>query len=399
MHVNSIDIFCHCIDNFGDAGVAYRFARELKIARPTCRVRVFIDDIRTLSAIAGEIDTSKDIQEHGSILYINTLSLPLNGASADTLGVSDVMVEMFACHIPEPLLEIAYNHSKLIINLEYLSAEDWVEGYHLKESLLGRGTARKFFFMPGFRETTGGLIINSLLEKTRDGKDGLDKITAINDILNQSGITINPNGGGGGNGAMVGTVFTYERGFDNLISDIAGFGRETVLLVFGDKSRRGMASTLERLGAGQHQSYKTIRLIYMPFISQHGYDALLRRADFNIVRGEDSLARAALSGRPFIWNAYIQDGKYQRVKVEALLKTMRPFYGDDAEIFAAYRELMLDFNDAPSESPRQITQERYDIFLKNLKKHGHAAAAMYYFMVQNCNLIEKFCDFLDGYQP
>ncbi|MCL2220064.1 MAG: elongation factor P maturation arginine rhamnosyltransferase EarP [Chitinispirillia bacterium] len=387
MDFSTIDIFCHCIDNFGDAGVAYRFAKELKIARPGCRVRVFTDDLQAMRAVEGGIDPSAVIQEYGSVTCINTLLL--DDGLAKTLGTAEVMVETFACHIPEKLMEMAYNGSRLIINLEYLSAEDWVEDYHLKESLLGRGTVRKFYFMPGFREGTGGLIINSKLQFWRDfGGLGFREDES----------------------QLVGTVFTYERGFDALLGDLVDFGRDTVLLIFGDKSQRGMSSTLSRAGIDtplespyqrqrlpQYQ-YKNIRLIYMPFIDQHSYDALLCCTDFNIVRGEDSLARAVLSGRPFIWNAYIQDEKYQLVKVRALLKTLQPFFGD-AGSFAAWSALMLAFNGAAAESSEQSTPERYDTFFKNLKKNAHAASAIYYFMLRNCNLVSRLLSFLDGYQP
>ena len=375
MDFKSIDIFCHCVDNFGDAGVAYRFAKEFKAAHPVCRVRLFVDDMGTLREIAGGVDVSLAVQEYKSVTCVKTLSL--DSALAGALGVADVMVETFACHIPEPLMELAYDNSKLIVNLEYLSAEEWVEDYHLKESLLGRGTVRKFYFMPGFRETTGGLIINSRLE------GWLDNLISTPD-----------------DGQLIGTVFTYERGFDTLISDLVDFGRDTTLLVFGDKSRRGMSATLERAGCGgayQRGVCKNIRLIYMPFIDQHDYDTLLCCTDFNIVRGEDSLARALLSGKPFIWNAYIQDEKYQLVKVNALLKTMRPYFDDDG-VFAAYSGLMRRFNNAPAESSRQTTTERYGAFFKNLKKIEHYASAIYYFMHRNCNLITKFSDFLRRYQ-
>jgi hypothetical protein len=220
-----------------------------------------------------------------------------------------------------------------------------------------------------------------------------------------------------GDNPLIGTIFTYERGFDALISGLAGLGRGALLLVFGDQSHAGMAATLVRLNGGgrQHQSavYKNINIVYMPFISQHDYDTLLCCADFNIVRGEDSLARAVLSGKPFVWNAYVQDEKYQLVKVEALLETMRPYYeslfGDGggghpansshSSAFAAYRALMLGFNDSPAPDgpPGEATRERYGDFFKNLKKHERAASAMYYFMVRNCDLIAKFSDFLDNY--
>jgi len=308
------------------------------------------------------------------------------------------MVEAFACHIPEPLLEIAYDKSKLIINLEYLSAESWVEGYHLKESLLGRGSVRKFFFMPGFRETTGGLILNSRLKAMRaDNK--FDPFKVLNTLLSPFHNVANMQ-----EDELIGTLFTYKRGFDSLLLDLAAINNKVTLLIFGDKSRQSISESLKRLGTYQQcdtqhpqYNYKNIKLIYMPFIDQHSYDTLLCCTDFNIVRGEDSLARAALSGKPFIWNAYIQDEKYQKVKVEALLETMRTFYKNSTD-FTDYCDLMLKFNGAAYESTNEATTERYGPFFKNLKKHERAAEEMSYFIHLNCDLISNFTNFLNNYQ-
>jgi uncharacterized repeat protein (TIGR03837 family) len=269
MEYTSIDIFCQCIDNFGDAGVTYRFAKEFKAARPDCRVRLFINNMYTLHAVESGIDPAKDVQEYESITYVRVWR-DFDPAESG-MGVADVLVEAFACDIPEKVFRTALNRSKLIINLEYLSAEDWVEEYHLFESLLGGGTARKFFFMPGFRETTGGLIINSRLRAMREG-GGLDRLAVINGVVGGLGVSLKP-----GDDTLVGTVFTYERGFDTLLADLAEFGRDTLLIVFGEKSRQGMAATLGRLSGGAPPPegsekycadpchvFKNVRIIYTP---------------------------------------------------------------------------------------------------------------------------------------
>jgi len=403
MEYSSIDIFCQCIDNFGDAGVTYRFAREFKAARPDCRVRLFINNMYTLHAIESGIDPAKDVQEYESIIYVR-MSKDFDPAESG-MGVADVLVEAFACDIPEKVFRTALTRSRLIINLEYLSAEEWVEEYHLFESLLGGGTVRKFFFMPGFRETTGGLIINSKLRALREG-GGLDRLAVINGVIGGFGISLKP-----GDDTLVGTVFTYERGFDTLISDLVEFGRDTLLIVFGEKSRLGMEAALGRLSgvapsevaADRYKDscrvYKNVRVLYAPFLPQHDYDVLLCCADFNLVRGEDSLARAVLSGKPFVWHAYLQAEKHQRVKAEALLKAMCPYYqeGGLGDVFAQYHALTMAFNDAESASTDQVTSERYGAFFKDLKKHERAARAINYFMHKSCDLIAKFRDFLDRY--
>ncbi len=389
MDFSSIDIFCHVIDNYGDAGVVYRFANEFKNAHPRCRVRVFIDNLHTLCGIVPEIDNSTPVQEYKSITYVNTTDL--DRSLADSLGIADIMIEAFACHIPEPFMEKAYFQSKLIINLEYLSAEDWVEDFHLKESLLGKGTVKKYFFMPGFTENTGGLILNSDLknhkrELVAKRHDFIDQVLKSNQFHFQD----LPE-------KTIGTVFTYERGFDTMLRDLMQFNKDTLLLLFGHKTHNSMISSLKRLGvecSGDRQcNFHSAQILFIPFIDQHSYDSLLCCTDFNIVRGEDSLARAAISGKPFIWNAYLQEEKYQKVKVLALLKVLQPYFNDN-DLFDSYSRLMLEFNNALKEDSTQVTEERYDSFFRNLNKIEHATEKFSYFIDRKCDLIAKLSDFL-----
>ena len=76
-------------------------------------------------------------------------------------GVADIILETFGCDIPEKYVYRAYDKSKLWINVDYLSAEKWVEDFHLQQSMLPSKVLKKFFFMPGFTEKTGGVIVDS----------------------------------------------------------------------------------------------------------------------------------------------------------------------------------------------------------------------------------------------
>ena len=389
MEFSSVDIFCNVIDNFGDAGVVYRFAREFKTAFSECRVRVFLDNLTVLKSIEPRIDPCKTLQECDSVLFFNLSEI--DSESVDTLEVAEVVIEAFACRIPEPFMKAALYRSKLIINLEYLSAEDWVAGYHLKESLLPEGNARKFFFMPGFTPETGGIILNSRLGTQKE-----ELIKNRNTFLERllCSYNLSPDNI---EGKLLGSVFTYERGFDTFIKELQETGKETTLFIFGDKSRSGMTATLERMGVkGNDKNTCTcgnIHLILMPMIEQHLYDCLLCCTDFNLVRGEDSLARAVCSGKPFIWNAYLQDNRYQKVKVEAFLKVLSGFF-EDHEVLISYSDLMLRFNDAEKECPLQVTSEHYHAFFRDLNKIEHAMRKMSYFVDRNCDLVKNFGEFL-----
>ena len=50
MKVNSIDIFCEIIDNFGDIGVVYRISKELKKIFQNVRIRIVLNRLEEFKA-------------------------------------------------------------------------------------------------------------------------------------------------------------------------------------------------------------------------------------------------------------------------------------------------------------------------------------------------------------
>lgn len=390
MNFTSIDIFCHVIDNFGDAGVVYRFVKEFKKMNPQCITRMFIDNLNTLHSIVPQIDVSEPVQHFEEITFID--SSTLSSQDVEKLGVADILVEAFACEIPEPVMDVAVFKSKIIINLEYLSAEDWVEGYHLKESLLNKGTAKKFFFMPGLTNSTGGVIINSTVAKSRE-KLQIARLSVLEELLEKHiGSSL-----GDEKNSLFGTVFSYERGFDNFLRNLTEIDKNVYLMIFGHKSHDSIKASLERAGMNANNTsyvqYKNLHIAFLPFLSQQSYDSLLCCCDFNLVRGEDSLVRAISAAKPFIWNAYLQENRYQRVKVNAFLENFRQYF-DDSEVFMRYKDLLEKYNDAEFEEKIQKTTENFNYFLRDLNKIEHATKKMCYFIEENCNLVKKFSDFL-----
>lgn len=389
MIFHSIDIFCHIIDNFGDIGVVYRFAREFLIKNPSTTIRVFLDDLDTFSKINFKIDKSIYIQTIDSITYIDWKSL--TPEFIDKYGISEVIIEAFGCEIPDFFMKKAYYQSKILINLEYLSAEEWVEGYHLKESLLPEGSLKKYFYMPGFTEKTGGIILNSNAV-TNSIKSKADRLLIINNLLSSFGTNPISN-----IDAIIGSIFTYLRNFKTLVESAVNIDENFIFLIFGNKSRDGMMQTLKDMNYKTDNVdriiYKNIHIIFMPFISQQQYDILLYCTDFNIVRGEDSLVRAILAEKPFLWNAYLQDKKYQKVKVDAFCRMIQKYF-DSAIDFTYYHELMLKFNDIEKEDADILPEERYEYFFNNLHKFEHSTRKMSYFLSNSCNLIDKIDTFI-----
>jgi uncharacterized repeat protein (TIGR03837 family) len=267
-----------------------------------------------------------------------------------------------------------------------------VEGYHLKPSPQNEPNLRKYFFMPGFTPQTGGVLIDTQLEAQRSELYGRRQVI-LADLLAPHGVSL-----ADGQPPLFGTVFTYLRPFDGLLRDLRQTGREAYLLVFGQKSQQGMAESLTRMSAERiaptHFALGDVHVVMLPFLPQAGYDRLLGLTDFNLVRGEDSLVRAMLAGRPFLWQAYLQAEKYHTVKVTALLAWQRSHFAD-AAVFEGYRQLSLRFNDMAAESSAPLPEEGFDRFFRDLEKIAHAACQMSYFIRNNCNLIAKFTEFLN----
>jgi uncharacterized repeat protein (TIGR03837 family) len=383
-----MDIFCHVVDNYGDVGVVFRFAKEFKRANPQCRLRVFIDDLEALHRIHPDTDPGAFYQEHAGIAYIDTRSL--TKGSVEKIGTAEVLVEAFACYIPEIVLEEASKKRTYIINLDHLSAEKWVEGYHLKESLLGRGELRKYFFMPGFTKETGGVIIDTDVENAR-ARLPENRGARINELLKPFGVAADAP-----ENSLFATIFTYEQRFDGLIEALASVSRHVYLMAFDRKSTESVKLAVEPRGADRLSDsiFRTgnITVVSMPFLAQQAFDELLCLCDFNMVRGEDTFVRAILSEKPFIWHAYKQDDNYQMVKARAFLDAMRPYF-DDAEVYRSYHDLVMDFNDSLKSG--EVASEGYGVFIKNLDKIKHATEKMSYFIRNNCDLIRNFNQFLD----
>lgn len=268
------DLFCRVIDNFGDVGVCWRLACDL--AGRGEPVRLFIDDARALAWMAPQGAPGVQV-------------LPFDAPAAP----SEVVVEAFGCDPPPPFVAAMAAARPVWINLEYLSAEDWVERSHRLPSPQANGLT-KWFFFPGFTPRTGGLAREPGLLAARDAFDRGAWLAA-------HGITLRPH-------ERVVSLFCYDAApVGRLLDALAD--RPTLLLAAGGRS------------VGAHGCLRTHAL---PWLAQRDYDRLLWASDLNFVRGEDSLVRAVWAARPFVWQAYPQDDGVHALKLQALLERMPP---------------------------------------------------------------------------
>ena len=344
MLISTIDIFCEVIDNYGDVGVAYRLAREFKRIYSNKQLRFIINKTE-------ELDLIKKAEDITIIAYknIDKIETP-----------ADLIIETFACNIPETYMNKALKTSKLIINLEYFSSENWVDDFHLQESFLG-GNLKKYFFIPGLSEKSGGIILD---------KEFLDRKNKVQEnkeyYLKQFNINENYD--------LIISVFSYEKNFDNFLKTLQKLDKKVLLLLLSEKTQKNFIKYFDN-----NDYYDKIKAVKLPFFTYDKYEELLALCDINLVRGEDSFVRALLLAKPFLWHIYPQDENAHIIKLESFLEKYCP---NNKEL----KETFINYN---------INKDDFSYFFKNLdeiKKYNEKYSD---YLIENCNLMNKLINFIE----
>jgi uncharacterized repeat protein (TIGR03837 family) len=306
------DIFCKVIDNFGDIGVCWRLAADL--ATRGHAVRLWVDDASALRWMAP-----------AGCDGVRVLPWPQDGKplDPDAAGLaqqpSDVLVEAFGCDIAPGFVAAcarvadASGLKPVWTNLEYLSAEDYVERYHALPSPVQNGPAAgwiKWFFYPGFTENTGGLLREPGLLERQGRFDRTGWLQAQ---------------GMAEDGEARVSLFCYEPpALQSLLAQFAEQGlqgKRVRLLVAA-----GRAANAVRALAGEEPDdggRTRLSISYLPLLTQTEFDHLLWACDLNFVRGEDSLVRALWAGKPFVWQIYPQHDDAHQAKLRAFLDMLQ----------------------------------------------------------------------------
>lgn len=347
----AIDILCKVVDNYGDIGVVYRLARALSDLDAGLELRLVVDDLRAFRELCPQIDADAAAQR---VRGWTVVSGP-EGAALFRERPPRLVVECFACGRPDWFEEILFDPEnsapRLIVNLEYLSAESYAVEMHRLPSLTRSAFVKKAMFMPGFVPGTGGLIVDRHFEEARRRCAEDSGRTAVRErLLGALGVPEGPAGGAPPSRRLWASVFSYERPYGAVVRDLAAVDRTRPILALVAAGRSAEPFLSAWRAAGE-----PFPAVALPFLPQETWDEVLLASDFSIVRGEESLARAALSGRPFLWHAYRLEDGHQLVKVRALLELMRPFFDSDA--FAAVERSLVAFNEPAADDPARTAAE------------------------------------------
>ncbi len=309
------DIFCRVIDNFGDIGVSWRLASNL--VQRSQHVRLWIDDPSALDWMAAPGLPG---------IQICQWSEP---AELFKVTAGNVLVATFGCAIdPEFVANYARQVSLrgerfLWINLEYLSAERYVERSHQLPSPVLSGPASGqtlHYFYPGFTPATGGLLREvDLLQRQR----AFDRSAWLTQI------------GVDWRGKRLISLFCYEpQALRSWLDDLIDSDVPSCLLVTAGRASAACQAILadETMLERLRNKPEQLSFFYLPKLSQIDFDHLLWACEVNFVRGEDSLVRALWAGKPFVWHIYPQADGVHQTKLKAFLDwlvappAMRNFY-------------------------------------------------------------------------
>ena len=435
------DIFCRVVDNYGDIGTCWRLARQLADEHQA-KVRLWVDDLNAFAPLCPSVVTDVAQQRIGSIEVRHWQpDFPLE-------DVADVVIEAFACELPASYIAAMAKQAAVPvwINLEYLSAEAWVEDCHLLESPHPTLPVKKYFFFPGFTSKTGGLLREHDLLDSRAAFDSTAQATFWREMGlpprsdNELRISLfcynNP--------ALPELLQCWADGPDPVrVLVMPGPATAQVAEWFGTDIRRqsqggfpvgdsesisndpdrregkapaeplslpGLLGLHGPVGASPsresdpfltlqepatrlpcqdgmpplHRNSLTVHVL--PFLPQPTYDRLLWACDVNFVRGEDSFVRAQWAQRPFIWQIYPQSEGAHLVKLDAFLTRY-------LENFTEHAPVRRCFQAWNGHGDMASAWRDYVANRQSIERHGHIWAG---YLDQAGNLANNLSRFVCG---
>lgn len=303
------DIFCNVIDNYGDIGVCWRLARQLANEHGL-EVRMWVDDLRSFAKIFPGVDITLEKQK------CREVEVRLWSKDFPVVQPAELVIEAFACQLPLGYLEAMAEQlpQPVWINLEHLSAEDWVHGCHTLPSPHPGLPLTKYYFFPGFTQLTGGLLLEHNLLAQRDSfQSDTEQQHAFWQSIGMEMPSEN---------TLKISLFSYENAAMTDLFDAWAKSLEPVLCLVPEG--RILQQVGEYFGeglprVGNEYMRANLRVRVLPFASQEVYDQLLWACNVNFVRGEDSCVRAQWAARPFVWQIYPQHDGVHHEKLLAFL--------------------------------------------------------------------------------
>ncbi|MGD9941837.1 MAG: elongation factor P maturation arginine rhamnosyltransferase EarP, partial [Burkholderiaceae bacterium] len=133
-------LLCRVVDNFGDAGVCWRLARQLATEHGW-HVRLLIDRPELLERLSPDTPAGTggpvDVERWPADGPDAADDIASDDIASDDIAGDDILISAFGAEPPAALRRRLAGAPRrpLWVNLEYLSAEDWVDDCHGLSSL------------------------------------------------------------------------------------------------------------------------------------------------------------------------------------------------------------------------------------------------------------------------
>lgn len=330
VRVESWDLFCRVVDNYGDIGVAWRLARQLaKDARRS--VRLYVDDLGAFARIEPRVNLQIEpqIDEGAPCRRIDAIDV-MHSRRDDwnDRQPADVVIELFGCGLPPEYLDAMLRADERVdqsapiwIDLDYLSAERWVDDFHGRPSPHPTLPLVKHFFYPGFSEQSGGVLIEPGLDEMRCAF--IEDIDAVDALWRR--LCVPPPAPN----ERRASLFAYANEAASLLFEAMASDPRTrwsvvvpesvlskELAVFSSTLSPALSSAFSAPSWSLRER-GSLSIYTIAFVAQDEYDRLLWSCDINFVRGEDSFVRAQCAARPFVWHIYPQTDDVHLAKLNA----------------------------------------------------------------------------------
>lgn len=293
-----VDVFCHVVDNLGDVGVCWRFCKALSRDQG-CFVRLFVDDFTAFAKLEPMLDKTRDVQHIDGVELFRWDSAVINERYN---ACGDVVIEALACTLPEKVTALMAHARKapVWIDLEYMSAEPWIDTHHAIVSPHPTLGIDKTLFFIGFSGKSGGLTREKGLIEERLAFQA--DMQAQNKWRAQAGLPPR-------DPAFIDiSLFCYAVSpVEKMLAALHGTQRPVRLMIPAGVAAAPLARFTGEPPAPWRVTQKDNMYFHnLTFLTQDDYDRLLWSCDLNFVRGEDSLVRAVWAGNPLVWDIYKQ---------------------------------------------------------------------------------------------
>ncbi len=354
------DIFCRVVDNYGDAGVCWRLARQLA-SEHAREVTLWLDDLAPLARMAPGVDPGRDAQAVAGVA-LRRWADPFPGVEP-----AAVVVEAFGCGLPDAYVAamVQTTNAPRWFVLEYLSAEPWIDAAHGLPSPHPRLPLARRFWFPGFTPRSGGLLRERGLAAARDA--------FRRDARARAALWASLGVAAPAAGELRASLFCYPNPALPALLDAWADGEERVTCLVPEGVAAGALDAWTGGSvphAGRPFRHGRLAIEAIPFLAQDAYDRLLWACDVNFVRGEDSFVRAQWAARPLVWNVYPQAENAHLRKLDAFVD--RYAGGLDPVAAAAARRFFRAWNGAAAAGP--VGEAWRDFGAARPRLAAHAAA-------------------------